>query len=221
MDFQDYFPIWDKLTADQQDRLRSSLRFRSVRKGTILHNGDVDCTGLILVRSGQLRAYILSDEGREITIYRLFDRDLCLFSASCIMRSIQFAVTIEAEKDSELWIIPSEVYQSIMEESAPAANYTNELMASRFSEVMWLMEQVMWKSMDRRVAGFLLEESAIEETSALRITHESIANHLGSHREVITRMLRYFQEEGMVRLSRGMVTILDEERLRALRDSQA
>ena len=218
MDFQDYFPIWDKLTADQQDRLRSSLRFRSVRKGTILHK---DCTGLILVRSGQLRAYILSDEGREITIYRLFDRDLCLFSASCIMRSIQFAVTIEAEKDSELWIIPSEVYQSIMEESAPAANYTNELMASRFSEVMWLMEQVMWKSMDRRVAGFLLEESAIEETSALRITHESIANHLGSHREVITRMLRYFQEEGMVRLSRGMVTILDEERLRALRDSKA
>ena len=86
---------------------------------------------------------------------------------------------------------------------------------------MCLMEQVMWKSMDRRVAGFLLEESAIEETSALRITHESIANHLGSHREVITRMLRYFQEEGMVRLSRGMVTILDEERLRALRDSKA
>lgn len=114
MTFQDYFPIWNKLQTDQQDRIRSNLNFRTVKKGTILHNGDMDCTGLLLVKAGQLRAYILSDEGREITIYRLFDRDLCLFSASCIMRSIQFEVTIQAEKDTDLWVIPAEVYQDIM-----------------------------------------------------------------------------------------------------------
>ena len=132
------------------------------------------------------------------------------------MRSIQFEIIIEAEKDTELWIIPADVYKSIMNESAPAANYTNELMASRFSDVMWLIEQIMWKSLDKRLAAFLLEESAIEGTQALKLTHETIANHLGSHREVITRMLRYFQSEGMVRLSRGMVTILDEKKLRQL-----
>ena len=168
MTFQDYFPIWNKLQTDQQDRIRSNLNFRTVKKGTILHNGDMDCTGLLLVKAGQLRAYILSDEGREITIYRLFDRDLCLFSASCIMRSIQFEVTIQAEKDTDLWVIPAEVYQDIMETSAPVANYTNELMASRFSEVMWLMEQVMWKSLDKRVAAFLLEEASIEGSSVLK-----------------------------------------------------
>ena len=218
MHFQDYFPVWDKLDADQQSRLLDALRFQTVKRGTILHNGSLDCTGLLLVKAGQLRAYILSNEGREITIYRLFDRDMCLFSASCIMRSIQFEVIIQAEKDTELWVIPPEVYQCLMEESAAVANYTSELMASRFSEVMWLMEQVMWKSMDKRVAAFLLEEASIEGTDALKITHEAIANHLGSHREVITRMLRYFQSEGMVKLSRGMVTILDAARLEALRD---
>lgn len=218
MHFQDYFPIWDKLDTDQQSRLLDALRFQTVKRGTILHNGNMDCTGLLMVKTGQLRAYILSDEGREITIYRLFDRDMCLFSASCIMRSIQFEVIIQAEKDTELWVIPPEVYQRLMEESAAVANYTSELMASRFSEVMWLMEQVMWKSMDKRVAAFLLEEASIEGTEALKITHEAIANHLGSHREVITRMLRYFQSEGMVKLSRGMVTILDAARLEALRD---
>ena len=218
MNFPDYFPIWDQLNQDQQGRLQNSVALRSAPKGTVLHNGDMDCTGLLLVKSGQLRAYILSDEGREITIYRLFDRDMCLFSASCMMRSIQFEVTIEAEKDSRLWIIPPEVYQRLMEESAPVANYTNELMASRFSEVMWLMEQIMWKSLDKRLAAFLLEEAAIEGTDELKITHETIANHLGSHREVITRMLRYFQNEGMVKLSRGMVAILDREKLEALRD---
>lgn len=219
MEFQDCFPIWSKLPEAQRGRVLDSLVFRRLKKGAVVHNGGLDCTGLLLVKSGQLRAYILSDEGREITIYRLFDRDICLFSASCILRSAQFDITIEAEKDTGLWVIPAEVYQSVMEESAPAANYTNEIMAARFSEVMWLMEQVMWKSMDKRVAAFLLEEASIEGTARLSITHEAIANHLGTHREVVTRMLRYFQGEGMVELSRGTVKLLDEKKLAALRDA--
>ena len=218
MNFQSCFPIWHQLTDDQRERIYGSLISRSVQKGTVLHGGG-DCTGLLLVRSGQLRAYILSEEGREVTIYRLFDRDLCLLSASCIMRSIQFDITVEAEKDTDLWMIPAEVYRRIMTESAPLSNYTNEIMAARFSEVMWLVEQIMWKSMDRRVAPFLLEEAAIEDAELLRLTHETIANHLGTHREVVTRMLRYFQDEGMVRLARGSVELLDKKRLEALRDT--
>lgn len=216
MPFQDYFPIWDKLEPAQQNWLLDSLVARKVEKGTVIHNGSMDCTGLLVVESGQLRAYILSDEGREITLYRLFDRDICLLSASCMIRSIQFDVTVVAEKDTRLWIIPAEVYKGVMESSAPAANFTNELMATRFTDVMWLIEQIMWKSLDKRLAAFLLEEAAIEGSNELKITHEAIANHMGSHREVITRMLRYFQGEGLVRLSRGMVAILDEERLKGM-----
>ena len=215
MNFQSYFPVWNQLTDAQRDRILGSLAARSVKKGTLLHSGD-DCTGLLLVKSGQLRAYILSEEGREITIYRLFDRDLCLFSASCMLRSMQFDVTIEAKKDTDLWVIPAEAYQQILAESAPLANCTNEIMAARFSEVMWLMEQLMWKSMDRRVAAFLLEESVIEGGDRLSITHETIANHLGTHREVITRMLRYLRSEGMIRLSRGAVEITGREKLESL-----
>lgn len=213
MDFKDYFPIWDKLTKAQQEHLSSGVTFHRVKKGTVVHNGSLECTGLILVKTGQLRAYILSDEGREITLYRLFDMDICLLSAPCIMRSIQFDVAVETEKDTELWIIPPYAYKTIMEESAPVANYTNELIATRFSEVMWLMEQIMWRSLDKRLAGFLLEEASIEGTDKLKLTHEVIANHLGTHREVITRMLRYFQSEGMVRLTRGAVELADRKRL--------
>ena len=215
MEFQDCFPIWAKLSEAQRGRILASLVYRQVKKGTVLHSG-ADCTGLLLVESGQLRAYILSEEGREVTVYRLFDRDICLFSASCMLRSAQFDITIEAERDTGLWVIPAEVYRGVMEESAPAANYTNEVMAARFSEVMWLVEQVLWRSMDKRVAAFLLDEAAIEGTARLSITHEAIARHLGTHREVVTRMLRYFQGEGMVSLSRGMVELLDEKRLAGL-----
>lgn len=216
MEFETYFPIWNKLTAIQKQKISGSAVERTVKKGTMLHNGSMGCTGLLIVRHGQLRAYILSDAGREISLYRLFDLDICLFSASCIMHSIQFEVIIEAEKEADLIVIPAEVYKGILEESAPAANFTNEIMASRFSEVMWLLEQILWKSFDKRLAGFLLEEAALEGTDSLKITHEIIGSHLGNPREVVTRMLRYFQSEGMVRLSRGAVEITDPEKLRRI-----
>ncbi len=219
MEFNELFPVWDQLTAPQQKLLSDSVTPRTVKKGTVLHNGDADCAGLFLVRSGQLRAYILSEEGREVTVYRLFERDMCLFSASCILNSIQFEITISAEKDTDLWGIPSEIYQQLRETSVAVANFTSELMATRFSEVMWLIEQIMWKSLDKRVAAFLLEESAIEGTALLKITHETIANHLGTHREVITRMLRYFQSEGLVKLSRGAIEVTDPVGLSNLQDS--
>lgn len=218
MEFREYFPIWDKLTGDQQQKLSARLPLRAIPKGTVIHNGSMSCTGIILVKSGQLRTYMLSDEGREITLYRLFEGDMCLLSAPCMIRSIQFDVTVETEKDTEVWIIPPNVYQQVMEQSAALAGYTLELMATRFSEVMWLMEQVMWKSLDKRIAAFLLEESTIEDSDTLKLTHETIANHLGSPREVITRMLRYFQSEGIVRLSRGAVTITDAAALEDLTD---
>ena len=215
MEFAQLFPVWDKLTPQQQSLLSETLVSQNVSKGQVVHNGSLTCSGLLLVRSGQLRAYSLSDEGREITLYRLFDRDMCIFSASCILRSIQFDVIIQAEKDSQLCFVPPYVFKQLMEQSAAVANFTNELMATRFTEIMWLMEQIMWKSMDKRLASFLLEESSIENSPVLKITHEAIANHMGTHREVITRMLRYFQSEGMVSLNRGTVQITDMQKLQS------
>ena len=219
MDVQDFFPVWAQLTPQQQKILTQSAIRRSIPKGTTLHSGSTEYTGLLLVCSGQLRAFILSDEGREITLYRLFERDICLFSASCMLRSMQFEIMIAAEKDTELFIIPADVYQGVAQQSAPAANFTTEIMASRFSEVMWLMEQIMWKSFDRRLARFLLDESALEGTAVLHLTHETIANHLGTAREVVTRMLRYFQSEGLVRLSRGAVELSNHSGLEVLADA--
>ncbi len=213
MNYLTYLSVWNKLGKTQQQILEESAVKRKFVKGEILHNGSADCTGLILLISGQLRAFIISDDGREITLYRLFERDICLLSASCIMNSIQFDITISAEKDTEALVIPAEVYKSIMEVSAPLANYTNEIMASRFSDVVWLIDQIMWKSFDRRLADFLISEANIEGANTLKITHEAIGNHLGSPREVVTRMLKYFVSEGLVKLSRGMIEITDEYNL--------
>jgi len=207
MTLGEYFPIWNKLSESDRDELERTAQFRSIKKGTVIHRGSEDCVGLFVIKSGQLRAYILSEEGKEVTVYRLFERDICLFSASCIIASIQFDLIIETEKDAELWVIPADIYKSLMLRSVDAANYTNQIIASRMSDVVWLVEQVMWKSFDKRLAEFLLEESAIEQSDQLQITHDRIASHLGTAREVVTRMLRYFQSEGAVTLSRGSINL--------------
>ena len=213
MEFSECFPIWNKLTRDQQTRLQSVTDLQKIKKGTVIHDGSPECKGMVVVKSGQLRAYLLNDEGREITITRFFEMDICLFSASCVMPNMMFDVFIEAEKDTEIWVIPACLYQNLMDESLPLSTYSRDLITNHFSEVMWLMEQIMWRSFDKRLAGFLLEEARIEETDELKITHEKIASHMGTAREVVTRMLRYFQSEGMVKLTRGTVVLTDKKAL--------
>ena len=162
MEFSEYLPFWDKLTAAQQEQISAVVEHHHVSKGTHIHDSSAQCLGLVAVRSGQLRAYILSEDGREITISRLFDYDVSLLSASCVMPDMQFNVMIEAEKDTEFWSIPACLFKNLVDDSLAVSNYSRSLLSSNFSELMWLMEQIMWKSFDKRLAAFLLEEAAIE-----------------------------------------------------------
>ena len=219
MGFADYLPFWDKLNANQQQKVAEVAEYRSVKKGTHIHDSSAQCLGLVMVKSGQLRAYILSEDGREITISRLFEYDVSLLSASCVMPDMQFNVMIEAEKDTEFWSIPACLFKNLVDESLAVSAFANSLISGNFSELMWLMEQIMWKSFDKRLASFLLEETAIEGSQILKITHEKIANHMGTAREVVTRMLRYFQSEGLVKLTRGAIEVVDQKKLETLCDT--
>ena len=216
MEFTECFPVWDRLAPEHQQEILAAVATREFKKGTVLYDGTTGCTGLIVVEAGQLRAYITSEDGREISVYRLFERDICLMSASCILNSIQFDISIEAERDCRVWIIPPELFLRIMQESAPLANYTNEIMQQRLSDVVWLIEQILWKRLDKRIAAFLVEEAALDDSLKLTTTHEQIARHLGTAREVVTRMLRTLQSEGMVKLSRGSIELTDHKRLASL-----
>lgn len=216
MELSEFFTSWSALTDAQQAVLRDAARLRNATAGEMIHSGSVECTGLLLICSGRLRAYAASEDGREITLYRLLERDVCLFSASCAFRGLQFDLSIRAEEDSSFYVLPADVFHSVMEASAPLANEVNQIMSGRFSEVMWLLDQILWKSMDRRLASFLLEEAALESTEHLKITHEAIANHMGTAREVVTRMLHYLQNEGLVALTRGGVELIDRQGLEKL-----
>lgn len=216
MNIQAYLPFWSKLTAAQQQALEGAMRTKTVSAGTLLHGGSEYCTGLLLVIEGQLRVYTISDEGKEITLYRLLEGDMCLFSASCMLNSIQFDVFVQSELPTTVVHIPPEVYKSLMQESLAVANYTNELMASRFSDVMWLMDQILNKKIDSRLAALLLEETELTGSTTLHLTHDQLARHLGTAREVVTRMLKYFQSEHLVSLERGTIILCAPDQLKEI-----
>ncbi len=207
-------PFWGKLTEAQRGLIGRNAVVRSFRAGSMLHSGPDDCSGLYVITGGQVRSYILSESGREVTLFRLFERDVCIFSASCVMKDIRFDVQTQAVENTSTILIPTPVFKELNESSIAVADYTNRLLSSRFSDVMWLLQQILFMSFDRRLAIFLLEH--VDAGGKLNATHEEIAGDMASAREVVTRMLRYFQSEGIVRLSRGRIQVTNMKKLKKL-----
>ena len=211
--FKKTFPFWDSMSDTDKDTfLRSSYQI-SFKAGTNIHDGN-ECTGVILIETGSLRVYMLSDEGKEITLYRLYAGDMCMMSASCVLDSITFDVFVDAEEDSICKVIAGCAFAEVADRVPALKIFSQECALSRFSDVMWVMQQIMFMSFDKRLAIFLLDEIAKSGTDEIKLTHEQIAKYMASAREVVSRMLKYFQTEKIVELSRGGIKIINKKALR-------
>lgn len=208
-------PYWAGLSASQQQLLASSSRRATYQRGERIGGRD-DCPGVMVLLQGSVRAYLLSDEGKEITLFRVNPNESCVLAATCALDMITFDLFLDAEEEVDLVSISSSAFSRVMEESLEVEAFTYRQTAERFSEVMWVMQQVLFMSFDARLAVFLLDEVARRGSDTLSITHDEIARHMGSAREVVSRMLKYFSDEGIVRLSRGKIEILDKAALRRL-----
>jgi len=210
------FPFYDKLTQKEKEFLISNTKTVSYKKDETVHGTENECTGAIVVISGCLRAYMISEQGREITLYRLYEGDICMLSASCVFDAITFEVGVDAETDSVCYIISGNAFALLAEKNLLVKNFALETAVSRFSDVMWVMQQILFMSLDKRLAIFLWDEAVKSGESVIRLTHEQIARHTGSAREAISRMLKYFSSEGIVKVLRGGIEILDKEKLKSL-----
>ena len=210
------FPFWNDISQYDRDTFINSSQTLHFHAGRTIHDGG-ECTGVILVKSGVLRLYLLSDEGKEVTLYRLFPGDTCILSASCVLHTLTFDVLIDAEEDSECVVVGGCAYEGLWQRSDAVKIYTYETALSRFSDVMWVMQQILFMSMDKRLAIFLLDEASKTGSDTVKLTHEQIAKYMGSAREVVSRMLKYFSSEGLITASRSEgIKIVDKKRLRNL-----
>lgn len=206
-------PFFKDLDDKDKNLIIENTKLIKFKKGEILHNAEIECSGVLIIKSGKVRAYIISPEGREITLYRLEENDVCILSASCILNNINFDVFIDANTDCEVLQICPKSFSKVAQNNANAKVFMYELTNERFSEVMWTIEQILFTSFDKRLASFLIDESYEANSDTLSITHEDIAKILGSAREVVSRMLKYFSKEGYVTLSRGKIKITKKDEL--------
>lgn len=209
-------PFWDKLSSDEKELIKSSAVIRSCEKDEIISGCDASCLGMTLVISGELRAYILSEEGREITLFRLNKDEVCVLSASCVISQITFDTHIVADKKTEILVVPSGVFSSLVEKNIYARCYMYEKMTERFSAVMFSMQQILFMRFDSRLASFIASECERTGKSEINMTHEQIAQHVNSAREVVARMLKRFVSDGLIEMKRGSILVTDMEKLKKL-----
>lgn len=210
-------PFWASLTEQEKEILRKSAVIRRYEKGSFIHSSDRDCLGMLFIISGEIRIYILSDEGREITLFRLYPNDLCVLSASCVISQISFDTQMTARQDTEVLIIPPNITALLKEQNISVRCFLYEQATERFSEVMWAMQQILFKGLDQRLAAFLVEECERTNSNTVRMTHEQIARNISSAREAVARMLKQFTQDGLVELKRGEIIIKDTDGLKRLR----
>ena len=210
--YKEYFPFWNKLTEADKEYLCENSSVVHFEKEQSVHD-NTGCSGLFIVKSGKLRLYMISEEGKEITLYRLSSGDICMLSASCVLQSVSFDVYVEAEMPSECYRINGMAFHTISEQVLEVKNYALEMALARFSDVMWIMQQIVFMSMDKRLAIFLMDEITETKTEVVLLTHEQIARHLGTAREVVTRMLKHFSADGVVEVTRKGIRIIDKKKL--------
>ena len=216
-DLTEKLPFWDKLSKEEREYINSVSFLRRFEKGGFIHGSGNDCLGMFLVISGEIRTYLLSEEGREITLFRLYPNDICVLSASCVISQITFDTFMTAKQETEVLIVPANAIALLKERNINVKCFLYELAVKRFSDVMWSMQQIMFKSLDKRLAEFLLAEAERTGSDTIRMTHEQIAQHISSAREAVARMLKRFSEDGLVELRRGAITLRDKNRLNRLK----
>ena len=209
-------PFFQKLSPSEKKVLLQHAGSTAYRKGESIHSADYKCLGLLLVKSGSLRVYMMSEDGREITLYRMGPGEACVLSASCVISAITFDVHIDAEEDTELFLVAAPAFATLSQQNIYVECWSYRVATERFSDVIWALQQVLFMRMDQRLAVFLLDALSRTQGDTIKITHEQAARYIGSAREVVSRMLKYFAAEGVVEVSRGWIRVLDREKLRKL-----
>ncbi len=207
-------PFWEHLKQDEQKRVLDRSSIRHFEKNELINSSDTSCMGIVIVLAGGIRVCILSDEGREITLYRLSEGECCVTTASCVIRQITFDTEVSADGATDLLIIPSDVCAYLSRANIYVRAFMYETETERFSQAIWVIQQLLFKRFDQRLAGYLIDKYEESGKTDLKMTQEEIARDVNSAREVVARMLRQFSEDGLVEVRRGHIILRDLDGLR-------
>ena len=207
---RELYPALAGLPARDLDNLVAQGSVVTLPAGTPLFAEGSPCGQFPLVLEGSIRVAKVG-EGRELRLYRVTPGESCVLTSSCLVGARDYPATGVVESDARLVVLPKRVFDALMESHAPFRQYVFGLFADRLTDLMGLVEAVAFHKLDRRVAAALLGHGAV-----VSMTHQQLADAVGSVREIVTRVLKSLADEGVVRLGRGTIEILDAARLRQI-----
>ena len=206
--------FWNTLSEKEREVAKGGLTQRTYEKGTYILGFSDACLGMVYIRKGSIRVFITSEEGREVTLFHISEGDCCVFSSACVIGGVTLDVQMVAESEVELLAIHAGTVAKLMESNIHFKCFIYELAAKRYSTVVWVMQQILFAHFDERMARFLLSRYEKTGDSTIRMTQEAMAQEVNSAREVVARMLRQFESDGLIELNRGIVILKNIELLK-------
>ncbi|MBQ7895489.1 MAG: TIGR04282 family arsenosugar biosynthesis glycosyltransferase [Oscillospiraceae bacterium] len=210
------FPFWELLNKSQKSKVKEKCSREILKKGTILFGNSEGRHGLILLRSGAMRMYMMSNEGRELNTFHFGPGDVCFFSASKMIPEIDFECLVEITEDVQALALRAEDFSALMKENKAMELYVYKLFTERYTDIVKFLCRVIFEKLDKRLARFLLEEAERGRGKTVLATHDHVACEIGSAREVVSKTLKQMAKNGLIELSYNRIEILDAEALRKI-----
>ncbi len=202
------YPVLGTLPAGLLQRIVDAMQTMSVPAGTVVFDEHQPCRGFPFVLAGSIRVAKLSASGRELPLYRVLAGESCIISSSCLLGHADYNARGVAERETTLALLPRNLFDEMLGE-ALFRDFVFALFSERMAELMQLVEEVAFRKLDQRLAALLLGKGRL-----VHATHQQLADELGSVREMVSRLLKGFAEQGLVKLGREQVEVLDAAGLR-------
>ncbi|MBP5247156.1 MAG: Crp/Fnr family transcriptional regulator [Fibrobacter sp.] len=209
-------PFWNKLSPSEQASVSARASIKQFAKGQHVGGNSSVCLGIVLLLEGEIRVSMASDEGREITLYRAGENEVCISTASCVIRQLTFDVDVTALQDTTVPVVPASLCAQLMESNIYVKAFIFEKETERYSQTLWAMQQMLFKRLDQRLAFYFVEHYKKSGSLEIQKTQEEVARDVNSTREVVTRMLHEFAAKGLVKVKRGAMQILNKEGLEGI-----
>jgi CRP/FNR family transcriptional regulator len=209
-------PFWANLSPDEKAIVSQRAITKRFNKDQLVSSNSSACLGIILILSGGIRVSLISDEGREVTLYRAHANEFCVSTAFCVIQQLTFDAIVTAEEDTTVLVIPSSVCASLMDSNIHVRAFIFENSTKRYSQTIWAIQQMLFKRFDQRLASYLISAYEQNRSNEVKKTQEEIARDVNSAREVVARMLKEFATKGLVEIKRGKILLRNIEGLEKL-----
>ena len=208
--------FWEFLNENEKNDIIQHSDIKEYKKGSLIYNNLNECLGMTKVIIGKIRVYIMSNEGREINLFEVKDKECCVMSASCIINKNNFKTNIIAEQDSTIIVISNRILKSIVENNIYVRCYIYEIMNNRMSEILILMQNMLFNDLSKRLSEYLIKIYEKNNNVEVTITQEEISKNIGASREGVSRILKKLEKENLISILRKKIILKDINKLKNL-----